>query len=159
VDKYNLNSFEYILKKIFSLIGRDIEARKEIEILTKYLKILAEKDLDFTPYVFDKLFYITKFHKENINENSIKHIYYIFCRFYEINENIEDYTSEDKNNILTVEYQNKEIIEDEYYLKFLFYINFDTYYNMKFVLKFLMNNKEKLSGKVFENQLEHICNR
>ena len=142
---------------------------------------MVDKDIDYFHYAFDKLFHIAKFHKNSLNENSVKDIIHVMCAFFKIsekdflvevnncnldlNENSNNYEISKKNISENTHNTRSMIDEDDEYLKFLFYTNFDSYYNLKYVFKaVLLNNAitENLNYiriDYYERFLESIVNR
>ena len=112
------------------------------------------------PYIFDKIYFVLKYHDDFVDLESIENIYEIIFIFFKI-ENIENRKSkqnnEDKNNYLIDDID----MEYNHYLKFLFYNNFDSYHNMKYIIKKLSNFDENKNIKIknFEYKQSYIIQK
>jgi len=136
---------------------------------------LVDKELDYSPYVFDKLFFVCKFYWDSLDEKSIENIIHIMSTFFKICK--KDFIIEEKHDNFEL---NKNVIYDKYYntlyknstdvknkikeeneiLSFLFYKNFQSYYNMKYIIKLLFMNLtagEKIN-RIINQDHEHILN-
>jgi len=114
-----------------------------------------------------------------IQQNSTQMIFFIFCKFFDINEkcveNIHNHNSTIINGpskFPNNKMYNEDLIdfrenkmEESNYIRFLFYNNFDSYYNMKYVLKNILINLEKninlneINRTDIQNKLELIIIR
>lgn len=156
------------MKKLLNLLDTQKKEFKteQIIIVTKSLRILIEQDIDYFPYVLDKLFYLVKFHKKSFNEQSIKDVIIIIFAFFNIdgkdfiikdknelkhfndednikNENNDykqnDNLAENKLDLVNMSKTNEQSYD---YLKFLFYKNFDSYCNLKYIIKGVLLDNE-----------------
>lgn len=148
------------MKKIFNLLDKQNEEMnvEKIQVVTDSLKKLVDKDPDYFPYTFDKLFFVTKFHKNSLNEKSFEDLIHIFGSFFTRDErkfliegndeNLNTLKNLNDGNIYgfsekQIEFGLKNEKENDI-ITFLFYNNFDSYHSMKYVLKAILMNKSIL---------------
>lgn len=181
MNKYNINNFDYIIKKILLLTDKkrflnkgklykknmehEEKETNNTEKISEFYLSLIQNDINYYPYVFDNIAFITKYYSPFLNDKALNNFLKILCLFNDeldyISDSHESSNIEKKDNDYNV---NNDDHSDDI-LKFLFYNNLDSYYNMKYILKRLYYVSE-LQFKIanfqahdFDNKLKILVKR
>ena len=157
MNVYNFKSYNYIIEKLILLTRKnttnnDFE-NKKIKVITKFLLELMQENQNFSAYIFDKLAFIYTHHYRFLSDESKENVIDLLLLFMDY-EKTDVNTGVDKGNKITL----GDIDFDK--LKFLFYNNFASYHNLKYLIKSTLNEeglKDLKDLKLAINKYLFIC--